>query len=234
MHTIRKFALVATAAGIVMALAAPVASGQEPLSHTQSPDLTATAESTGAPCPAVSPSPAPSPAPLSISGGCLIHGSGANIFLVAHVFGIESVDSTCNWEFNGRLDSSGEGYLSHVEMTQGTAGTCSRRPCGSSMHPEGRAWSIYGRETIPGTRQLTLLFCTWQTGHMTNTHCEVSVPFTEPTNHRYTITANDSACHGVAGSRGELSGTWNLETALNLGFEGFPQHVEINHTSPGS
>lgn len=236
-----KLLLLATMAIAAIAMATAPALAQEPLVHPQ-PDggLTATFEPGGVPCPNVAPSPAPPLSPTATAGGCRIHASGANIVLVAHVFGIESVDGTCNIEFDARLDGQVEGYLTHMEMTQGSQGTCTRRPCGAAEpHPpsEGRAWSAFGRETAVGQRALTFLMCLWVRGDPTpqSVHCEFSIPFSEPANHRYMLTANNSACHGIGSPRWELTGTWNFESVPATNGEGqTEQHVEINHTTPGT
>lgn len=218
---------------VATALTAPSAVAQnEPLAHNQSPGTVATVEPGGTPCPAVTPSPAPAPGPTSTAGGCRVHFSGPNIVLVAHVFGIESVDSTCNWEFDVRFDSVGEGFFAHLELNQGTQGTCTRRPCGSSASIEGRASSLQVLSWFfpPQVRILVFLLCLENHGGGSPpTHCEVSATLTEPTNHRYRIGTNDSACHGVAGFRGEFTGTWNTETTLGTTGEAqAEQQVELN------
>lgn len=223
----------AVLAVLAIAATAPGAFAQtEPLVHNQTPELTVTAEPTGVPCPAVTPSPAPNPGPMTTAGGCRIHVTGNSILLTVHVFGIESTDATCSTELDGRIDASGEGYVTHVELVQAPQGSCTRRPCGASTQtPEGRAWSAYGRETAPGVRAVTVLYCLWPLNGTTTTHCEITIPFAEPTNHRIQGVANDTPCHGFTGFRGEHTGTWNIESTLGTTGEGqLEQHVEINHT----
>jgi hypothetical protein len=240
MRLARKLTLLAMAAMSLAALAAPQASAQEPLTHNQTPELQARVEppaTNGALCPAVAPSPAPVPGPLATSGGCRVHASGANIVLRMHTFGIESTDSTCNTEFDARLDGSGEGYLTHAELTQGTQGTCTRRPCSfEGPNTEGRAWSTYMRENAATPHEtITVLFCLWNLSTMTDYHCEVSIPFTETeggvsTNHRYNFVANDLPCHGNPNPRGEITGTWNTEMVLGTNQENeSEQQIEVNH-----
>ena len=228
--------LLVMAALSIAALIAPQALAQEPLQHNQSPDLQARVEPGGTLCPVVTPTPVPTTPPVNTSGGCRIHARGLNILLEAHIFGFETVDSTCDTEFDARLDSSAEGYLTHAELTQGTQGTCTRRPCGTtSPGVEGRPWSAYGRENGAEFETITVLFCLWGIDNQTNTHCEVSIPFAEfeggvPTNHRYQIVAFDQECHGVAGFRGELTGVWNTEMVTGTNGESqTEQQVEINH-----
>ena len=238
MRLARKLTLLVMAAMSVAALVAPQAFAQEPLVHNQNPELEARVEPGGTLCPPVTPSPAPVPGPTATAGGCRVHARGLNIVLVAHIFGFESVDSTCDTEFDARLDGSAEGYLTHAEITQGTQGTCTRRPCGStSPGVEGRAWSGFGRErgAVTPREGITVLFCLWGLENQTNTHCEVTIPFTETeggvaTNHRYHFIANDTPCHGTAGFRGELTGEWNTEMVSEINGEmQDEQRVEVNH-----
>lgn len=237
MQLARKLTLLVMAAMSLAALAAPQALAQEPEAHDQTPNLEGRVEPGGTLCPPVTPSPAPAPGPTTTTGGCRVHIGGRNTVIVGHIFAMEFTDTTCDIEFDARLDGSVEGYLTHVEMTQGTLGTCTRRPCGSSPTMEGRAWSTYAHEELnPPKEVLTLLFCVWGTADMTNTHCEVDIPFTEteggvPTNHRYHFTPNDAACDGVAGFRGELTGEWKTEmvTAPLNGEGQSEQQIEINH-----
>lgn len=241
----RKLVLLAMAAIAVTAMAAPSAFAQnEPLAHNQTPKLEVRAEPAATLCPAVTPSPAPNPAPGVTGGGCRVHASGPNIVLLQHVFGAESVASTCNVEFDARLDAQAEGYLTHSELTQGTQGTCTRRPCGLGLAgtPEGRAFSAYGREVGPGSEQVTALFCVENLDGSTDTHCEVDIPFTEPTNHRYRFLtppqnpagqpANSGGApgHGPAGFRCELAGQFDTEAVLGTtGENQAEQQVEVNH-----
>jgi hypothetical protein len=236
----RKLALPAMAAIAMTAVVAPSALAQEPLAHSQSGDLQLRTEPSGALCPAVTPSPAPNPGPVSTTGGCVVHIAATNLVLLAHVFGIEATDMTCNFESDARLDASAEGYLTHAELTQGSLGTCTRRPCGAQFGSEGRAWSTHGREdplSIGDGGILTFLFCMWETTDTTNTHSEVSITFFESSYHRSRFTTPSSqggtggaACHGVAGFRGELVGTLDTETFIGTTQEASPeQQVEINH-----
>ena len=234
----RKLTLLVMAVVSVAALVAPPAFAQEPLIHNQNPELEARAEPGGILCPAVTPSPAPSPAPTTTAGGCRVHVAGRNIVLFQHVFGFEFLDSTCDTEFDARLDSSAEGYLTHAELTQGTQGVCTKRPCGSTAPtPESRAWSVYASEVAAGQETVTILFCLWETDDTENIHCEVTLPFTEreggvPVNHRYHVIASpEVGCHGsVPGFGPELTGEWNAEMVLGTNGESqSEQHVEVNH-----
>jgi hypothetical protein len=241
MRLARKLVLLATMAMAAMALAAPSAFAQsEPLAHHAVPDIQVRAEPAGTLCPAVTINATRTVA----AGGCIVHGSGPNIVLVAHVFGVESVQSTCNVEFDLRIDADGEGFLTHQELTQGTQGVCTRRPCGSlPAGTEGRPWEVSGRETgtVAPREILTALFCVETLNsdgtHSSPTHCEVDVPMTEPTNHRYTFTTPGAPTgggaegHGPAGFRCEVSGVFSTEATQPspTGEGGTRTQVEVNH-----
>jgi len=204
MRYARKLALLATMVAAVLAMTAASASAQG-LNITQEPG--------GAPCPAVS------QVGHTISGGCVVHAvSVGTITLRAHVFGFESVDSVCTNEFTARLNAAGSGFLT----AQNLAGAgCTRRPCAEEATGTRLPWAGTGRETGPGTEGITVNFCLWGLTNETATNCEVTVPFSETAgvNHNYTFVANDTPCHGVAGFRGELTGTWRTEGT----------GIEVNH-----
>jgi hypothetical protein len=242
MRTARKLMLLATMAIAAMALAAPSAFAQnEPLAHDQDPDVRVFQEVAGTDpaCPAVTPATPPVSGTFATAGGCRIHASGPNIVLRAHVFGIESIDSTCNVEFDLRIDAAGEGYLAHHEFTQGTQGVCERRACDQTEavipptgQSEGRPWRFFGNEVGPGNEEITALFCIQERSEVggARTHCEVSLALTNPTLHRPRVTAADDACHGVAGFRGEVTGVFNVEaTPGTTGENQAEQQVEILH-----
>lgn len=206
MRIARKLALLATLAIAATVLAAPPALAQEVLTHNQTPRLIVQQELHGAVdanCPLVTPSPPPAPAPLVTAGGCRTHVSAANVELYAHLSagGPEVLVSTCNLEFDMRVDAAGEGYMSHQEWTPGTQGSCTRRTCGQLTPPtsEGRAWTFFLRETEPAPpERITFLSCTEPldgTGFVA--HCELTLPVTEPTPHAYRLTAIDASSHGA-------------------------------------
>jgi hypothetical protein len=246
MRIARKLMLLAVMAIAATALAAPSAFAQsEPLAHDQTPNVRVFQEVAGVDpvCPAVSPASPPGSGTFATSGGCRVHASAPNVVLRAHVFGVESVDSTCNVEFDMRVDGAGEGYLTHHEFTQGTQGTCERRACDQSEAPpfpptpgvaqsEGRPWRYHGHEEGPGNEVVTALFCIQERSELNGprTHCEVSLALTSPTLHRPRVTGNDSACHGTAGFRGEVTGVFNVEAVPGTTGEGqLEQQVEILH-----
>jgi hypothetical protein len=241
MRIARKLMLLAMLAVAAAAVAAPSAFAQnEPLAHNQTPRLIVAQEvhaATDVPCPAVTPSPAPNPTPLVTAGGCRFHVVGTAITFAVHdAAGNEILVFTCNWEFDVRVDSAGEGYISHQEFTQGAAGTCTRRACGQVTPPtsEGRAFSFFMQETEPAPRErAVVLFCTEPIGAAGASHCEVTIPLTQPALHRYTFTANDASGHppAVGIPRCELNGTFNQEAALGTtGENQAEQNVEIRHT----
>ncbi|HYI99583.1 MAG TPA: hypothetical protein VEX36_07915 [Thermoleophilaceae bacterium] len=250
MRLARKLMLLAVMAIAAMALAAPSAFAQhgpetEPLALPANTDLSVAAEPAGTPCGNVFPSPPPaSTGVFGTSGGCLVHGGAANVVLSGHLFGIELVDSTCNVEFDLRVSGTATGYLTHQEFTQGTAGTCTRRPCDYPVAPneepvfpqnESRPWRAFARElnVSPGNEAINVLFCVENRHSLTPRanprHCNIVVPFVETTNHRYTFTANDREGSTNSGSRCELTGTFTTEATQLAGGESTRSQVEINH-----
>ncbi|HYI99553.1 MAG TPA: hypothetical protein VEX36_07760 [Thermoleophilaceae bacterium] len=241
MRIARKLTLLAMLAIAATALAAPSAFAQtEPELHNQTPRLLAAQEvHAGADiaCPAVTPTPPPNPGPLVTAGGCRQHYSALNVVLSAHLSagGTEVVVSTCNVEFDIRIDAAAEGYIAHQEFTQGTEGTCTRRACGQVTPPtsEGRAYTIYGQETEvagQGPREaMVALFCTEDLVNPVASHCEVTVPFTQTATHRYQFLANDVSGHGTAFPHCELTGTFSQETLGTTGEGQTEQNVEIRH-----
>ncbi|HYI99582.1 MAG TPA: hypothetical protein VEX36_07910 [Thermoleophilaceae bacterium] len=252
MRLARKLMLLAAMATAATALAAPSAFAQhgpetEPLALPASTDLSLASETSGAVCGAVLPVTPPATGAFTTSGGCLFHGGGNNIVFSGHLFGIELVDFTCNWEFDLRLGGTGTGYLTHQELTQGTTGTCIRRPCNyplttgeEPLSPQGEArpWRAYIREnpagTGPGTEAINLLFCLESRHTLTPRtnvrHCNVVIPFVESPNHRYTFTANDrEGSTSSNGTRCELTGTFTTEATQLAGGESTRTQVEVNH-----
>ncbi|HYI99601.1 MAG TPA: hypothetical protein VEX36_08005 [Thermoleophilaceae bacterium] len=243
MRITRKLTLLAMLAIAASALAAPSAFAQaEPELHNQTPRMIVAQEVHAAndiACPAVTPTPPPNPGPLVTAGGCRGHYTATNVVLSAHLSagGTEVVVSTCNVEVEKRGDSAGEGYVVHQEFTPGTQGTCTRRACGQVTPPtsEGRAYTVYGQETEiagQGPREnAVVLFCTEDLVNPVSSHCEVTVPFTQGTTHRYIFAANDVSGHGTAFPHCELTGTFTQEAALQTTGEGqLEQNVEIRHT----
>jgi hypothetical protein len=243
MRLVRKMVLLAMMAIAAAAVATPSASGQtEPLVHTQDPHLETRSEPGGILCPAVTPAP-PAPATPEVfttGGGCRLHVTGTSIVLTAHIFGIESTDSSCNVEFDMRVDAQGEGYLSHIELTQGATGTCTRRACHQTEagtppptgQSEGRPWGFYTREVSPGAINLTMLFCLEPRGnpHGAELHCHIVLPLTETANHHYRLVGTDTPAACTDGLRAELTGTFEAEEPpFNSSSEGAYSEVEINH-----
>jgi hypothetical protein len=257
MRQVRKLLLLAVMAMAAMALAAPSAFAQittetEPPAVPASTGLTITAEPAGTACTAVSPATPPATGNFTTSGGCVVHGGGQNIQLIGHPFGIPVIDSTCNVEFDLRTDGQGRGYLVHQEFTQGTQGTCSRRPCNQPIpappaeeppvtnQGEGRPWRGYARETAVDTTEISVLFCV-ENRHSATTrtnvrHCGVNIPFVESPTHRYTFTANDVAgTTNASGIRCEVNGVFTTEsTQVSPSGENQTRtQVEVAHTTPG-
>jgi hypothetical protein len=244
MRLARKLALLAMLATAATALAAPSAFAQtEPELHTSLSRLVVIQEvhaATDAACTAVMPTPPPAPSPVVTSGGCRLHVSAPAVVITAHLSagGAEVVTSTCDVEFDVRLDMSGEGWISHQELTQGATGTCNRQVCGQPTPPtgEGRAWTIYFQESevagVGPRENAVILFCTAPfSDPVAANHCEVTIPIAETTLHRYRFTATDASGHGTAFPHCEWNGTFDQEAAIGMTGEGqLEQNIEIRHT----
>jgi hypothetical protein len=245
MRIARKLTLLAMLALAATALAAPSAFAQvEPELHNQTPRILVAQEvhaNTDIACPAIAPTPPPAVSPVLTSGGCRQHYTAAAVVLTAHLSagGTEVTVSTCDVEFDIRLDAAGEGWISHQEFTQGAVGTCSRRSCGQVTPPtdEGRAYTVYLQERevagVGPREEAVALFCTQQLAEPPGaaSHCEVTVPFSQSSQHRYTFAANDVSGHGTAFPHCELTGTFTQEATLQTSGEGnLEQNVEIRHT----
>lgn len=222
-----------------MALSAPSVLAQtEPLLHPKVPRLLVKQEVHAAPdanCPAVTPTPPPVPGPLMTAGGCRLHVSAPSVVTTLHLSagGIEGVTSTCAWEFDVRVDSAGEGYMSHQELT-GTPAACPRRPCGQTVPPtgEGRAWTMFMEESEAGSpERAKFLYCLEDRADGANPmHCEVELPLSQPTLHRYRLTAADATGHGTSFPHCELEGTFDVEALVAATGEAqAEQNVEIAH-----
>ncbi|HYI99585.1 MAG TPA: hypothetical protein VEX36_07925 [Thermoleophilaceae bacterium] len=251
-HT-RKVTLLVMTATAAMALAAPPALAQhgpetEPLALPANTDLSVAAEPSGTACGPVSPATPPATGVFTTSGGCLIHAGGTNVIYSGHLFGIELIDSTCNWEFDFRFSGSGTGYMVHQELTQGTQGTCTRRPCDyplvagqeepAATQGESRPWRAYVREnppgSTPGSEAINFLFCLENRHAASRTsarHCNLVIPFSEtPANHRYTFNGADrEGSTSSNGTRCEFTGLFTTEATQLSGGEGARTQVEINH-----
>ena len=206
------------------------------LPHT-APELQVREETSNVLCAAVAPAAGTVPSPTVTSGGCKAHVRGHNIRLIAHVGGgVEVQVSSCNWEFEVRIDSTGRGWLTHQEFTdgEGGAGACTRHPCPQLPEPaepaESKAWgfSLRERGMIAPRETFTFIFCfsNRDDEHGSQTHCELEVPFTETeagvaTNHRYHFNANPAdpvtggiPCHHSPTTeepRAEFIGEFNAE-----------------------
>jgi hypothetical protein len=242
MRTARKATLLAMLAIAATALAAPSAFAQtEPELHPQAPRIAASQEIHGAAdaaCPAVTPNPPVAVSPTSTAGGCRMHITAPNVVLTAHLSagGTEVTVNTCNLEFDRRIDPDGEGWISHHEFTQGAVGTCTRRACGQLTPPtsEGRAWTVYLQETEvagQGPREsMTFLFCTENLDGTSPAHCEITIPMSQLSLHRYRFTANDVSGHGTAFPHCEWTATFDEEAVLGTTGEAqAEQRVEIRH-----
>ncbi|HYJ00272.1 MAG TPA: hypothetical protein VEX36_11445 [Thermoleophilaceae bacterium] len=234
--------LAAIAAAVTVSVApSAVAQPQEQAAHNQTPRLLAAQEvyaGNDVACPLVTPSPPPLPSPLVTAGGCRLHFSGPSVTLSAHLSagGTEVLVSTCDIEFDLRLDSAGEGWISHQELTQGTAGSCTRRACGQLTPPtsEGRAWQIYLQETEvagAGPRENGLIiFCTEALDGTNLVHCPTIIPFSQPVQHRYRFTAADVRSLGSFFPNCEHTGTFDSEATRGTTGEGqLEQNIEIRH-----
>ena len=238
MRIVRKLALLATPAIAATALAAPSAFAQtEPLFHHSAPRIVVAQEVHAAndpACPFVAPSPPPVPSPVVTSFGCRLHVAGLGATISSHLSagGAEILAATCDWEFNVRIDPGGEGYLSHQELA-GDFMTCTRKVCGQpNPTAEGKAWSFYLQEAeLPVRETVTILLCFEGLGGESPAHCEVTLPVSQPTTHRYRFTATDASGHGPTFPRCEISGTFDVETVLGTTGEAqAEQNVEIRHT----
>jgi hypothetical protein len=239
MRTARKLTLLAMLAIAATALAAPSAFAQtEPELHNQAPRIIAQQELHNANdvnCPVVSNTPPPAVSPNPVSGGCRLHfNSIGTVPLSAHLSagGPEVAISDCTVEFDIRIDAAGEGWISHQEFT-GPNPPCTRQACGQANPPtgEGRAYSFHMNEVEPPARTefAEVLFCVEPIGQTAPSHCEVRVPMTQPTSHRYHFVAQDTPGHG-AFPHCELTGTFEVEAAGGLSGENqVYQNVEIRH-----
>jgi hypothetical protein len=245
MRIARKVTLLAMLALAAAALAAPSAFAQfESIVHNQNPQIIVQGEvhgSADANCSPVLPSPPPTPAPLTTSGGCVTHASATNVELHAHLSagGTEVLVSSCDVELNLRVDVAGEGYATHQEFTPPSGGaTCARKPCGqvTPSTSEGRAWSIYMRELEPTpTERLTVLICTEPIAGGAASHCEITIPVTEPTVHAYRFDMTDTSGHGASFPHCEFGSPATpaiLDTEAVLGVTGegaTEQRLEVRH-----
>jgi hypothetical protein len=235
----RKLALLAIVALSATALASPSTFGQEtePELHNQTPKLLVQQEVHAAgdvSCPAALPNPAPVPSPTVTSGGCRLHMvSEGPIALWNHggVGGVEIFAGGCNMEFDVRIDSAGEGWLSHQELTdEDDLGPCWFRVCGQVDPPtdEGRAFSFHLFEGEPAPREhATILFC-----FNDGVHCEYTFTVSQTATHRYAFTIVDQREHGTSPllECGEWSGRFVTEAGGPLSGEGAVyQNVEIRH-----
>lgn len=233
-----RLTLLAMLAITASVLAAPSALAQttEPLAHDQTPLLVVQQEihaASDATCAAVTPSPPPVPAPLLTSGGCRVHiASIGNVVFVDHLSagGTESITAICTIEMDMRIDTSGEGYFTHQELT-GTE--CVKRPCGQVTPPtgEGRAWSFYSQEQEVFPREaMTVPICLEPLNMTAPIHCEIVMEITEATTHRHQLVANDASGHGGALPHCEVDGVLRFEGAAGVTGEAQGwQRVEIRH-----
>jgi hypothetical protein len=231
-----RLALLAVA---VPVLTVPTAFAQtEPELHGQAPRLIAAHEVHAAPdvaCPAVTPTPPGAVSPNVTSGGCRIHVSSVGqVPLGAHLSagGTEVQVLTCEWEFDIRIDSAGEGWITHQDMS-GPLEFCTRQPCGVTAANEARAYSFHMSEVEPPARTETaqMLFCTEPIGVTQPSHCEVTFPLAQISTHRYQFVGTDVSGHGTSFPHCELTGTFRVEAVPGTSGEGqIEQQIEIRHT----
>jgi hypothetical protein len=239
MRIARKLALLAVPALAVTALAAPSAFAQvEPELHNQAPRLIAQQEVHNAAdvnCPAVVPTPPVAVSPTTTSGGCRFHViSAGTMALSAHLTagGTEVVASECDIEFDVRLDVAAEGWVHHTEFLN-IPGVCTKRACGTIPPNEGRAYSLHIQEVEPPARteQFIFLLCTENLDGSQPAHCEITIPVTQASPHRYRLAAADVPGHGTTFPHCEFSGTLDAEAAGGTSGEAqLYQNVEIRHS----
>lgn len=240
MRILRKLvllAILAIAASAIVASSA-LAQGTEPLAHNQTPRLIVQQEVHAANdvnCPAVTPGPpAPVPGPLVTAGGCRVHVLASNAVITEHdAVGNEFTMAVCNIEADMRVDAAGEGYWTHHELT---GPNCNIKACGQVTPPtsEGRAWSFFMHESeVAGStvrERATVLFCIEPIASQTPEHCEWVMPITQPTTHRYRLSAVNVPAHGTFLPRCELDAVFNTEAGGPLSGENeVRQNIEIRH-----
>ncbi|HYJ00300.1 MAG TPA: hypothetical protein VEX36_11585 [Thermoleophilaceae bacterium] len=227
--------------GALALSASPALAQTEPLTHNATPRLSVKQEIHASPdfnCPLVGPSPPPIFSPMITDGGCRVHTVSPSVAITTHLAagGVELAVSTCALEVDLRIDLAGEGYMSHQELT-GPVATCTRKACGQVTPPtsEGRAWSMFMDEgEVAGegpSERVVILFCHENRSDGSNTvHCEVSIPITHPTLHRYRFTATDLSGHGAAFPHCEITGTFDVEAVPGVSNEfQADQNIEIVH-----
>jgi hypothetical protein len=241
MRLVRTLTQLAMPGVAVMALVAPPAladHGGEFL-HNQTPRMAAAQEVHAAAdvaCPAVIPSPPPLIQPTSTNGGCRQHYTAPNVVLTAHLSagGSEVVVSSCAVEFDLRIDSAGEGWLSHQEFTVPPVGACTRKPCGQVTPPtsEGGAFPFYLQETEPAPREvMRMMFCLQTLDGAQTSYCHISFTMIELMPHRYRFDASDAQGAGGFFPRCEIDGTFDVEAVLGTSGEGQTrQNIEVRHT----
>lgn len=160
----------------------------------------------------------------AVSGGCLIHVSGPSVVLRKHVFGVESLLTTCDWEYSARIDEAGAGYI--FDQVLSGAG-CNRKPCevGGVKSP----WTIIGAETGAGAEAMMTSLCVKPTVGGAEESCEINIPFTStPTEHHEFGTKVGGVVQEIGGATGgffcELIGHWTTETD-----EPDEQYLDVKH-----
>jgi hypothetical protein len=238
MQRIRTLTLLAMLAIAASALATPSAFAQnEPLPHNQTPRLIVNQEVHAAAdtfCPLVTPSPAPVPGPTTTGGGCRIHVTGSDIeFWGATPGGAEPLYWQCDMEFVMRLDAAAEGYMSHLELTPGSLGQCTLKPCRNPALPasEDRAWSVSLRDAEASPEAITFLICiVYQDQPL---HCEHTLPFVRTGQHRYAFNAPFvTSPHGGSSILPcRLRGAFSIETVSEVTGEAEAEQLpEIRHS----
>jgi len=161
----RKFILMAVMALAAMAVVAPssFAETEAPVSPSQ---VGSVSDASGDPCGTVSRSG------HTISGGCVVHASGAGAVLTSHTIFGEIVGARCDNEFTGHIGTDGNGWIgiNEVEITEaavnnlnctheeGGVQKCSEADAAAIGHPGD--WAISGFEdTANGSVWLNVEIC---------------------------------------------------------------------------
>jgi hypothetical protein len=152
-----------------------------------------------------------------VDGGCLIHAdSEGEVLLRKHVFGIESLITSCKNEFWGRVNEDAQGYIFEQQLTTAGVGhqQCTRQACEEEV--ESHPWPATGTELGVGNEVLTTNFCVESLTHGSPESCEIDVTFKNKADHTSEFgnsTGTELPGHGVSGFRCELVGHWNTEAS---------------------
>jgi hypothetical protein len=161
------------------------------------------------------------------TGGCLVHAvSEDNAQTLTHNGISETVTSSCENEFRGRIGEDGTGYLLvdddsiHTNPATGCVITACDEPGATGTHNE-LEWPISGLFETGGSREVMIVtFCIrpFNTAEGEgNTFCTIAVDIAnDPVTHEQEFTANEEPCFETPAL--ELTGHW-LTEAVNQGNE---------------